>query len=111
MPSPKTIRIAVLLTLLVALAMYAFARENNGFDLSGSLVPAAQIHLGGPARDGIPSIDQPRFVQAAQATFMQPQDRVIGIDYLGIRKAYPIAILNWHEVVNDRFEDRPVAIT
>lgn len=45
----------------------ATARTLNGFDLSGALVPVSAIEAGGPPRDGIPAIDQPRFVQAARA--------------------------------------------
>jgi hypothetical protein len=38
-------------------------------------VPADQIHLGGPPRDGIPSIDRPRFVAAQDADFISDTDR------------------------------------
>jgi hypothetical protein len=96
---------------LIAVIAYAIGRENNGFDLSDTLVPANEIHLGGPPRDGIPAIDHPRFVSADQATFLEPTDRVLGLRQNGVAKAYPIKILNWHEVVNDRFAEEPVAIT
>lgn len=96
---------------LIVAGPAAHAVTKNGFDLSGASIPADEIHHGGPPRDGIPSIDSPRFVGAAAAVFMKPDDRVLGFHHDGIARAYPISILNWHEVVNDRFGDQPVAVT
>lgn len=36
---------------------------------------------------------------------------MIGVQHRGIARAYPIAILNWHEVVNDRYGEEPVVVT
>jgi hypothetical protein len=82
----------------------------NGFNVEGALVPTAQIVRGGPPRDGIPAIDRPRFVSVREA-MLHKDDRVIGVVHRGIARAYPIRILNWHEIVNDRFADEPVAVT
>ncbi|MGR8942354.1 MAG: DUF3179 domain-containing protein [Gammaproteobacteria bacterium] len=87
------------------------AQIKNGFDLRESLVPSGHILRGGPAKNGIPAIDEPRFVAADQARFLRADDSVLGIDYRGISKAYPVNILNWHEIVNDRFNGAPVVIT
>lgn len=87
------------------------AQSKNGFDLEGALVPPEHILSGGPAKDGIPAIDSPRFVEAGQAGFLKADSWVLGMVYQGQAKAYPINILNWHEVVNDRFGDEPVVIT
>ncbi|MBN4079511.1 DUF3179 domain-containing protein [Beggiatoa alba] len=76
---------------------------NNGFDLSNALVPIAQIKHGGPGRDDIPAISDPRFISASQADFLNDNDRILGINLNGETKAYPIRILNYHEIVNDRF--------
>jgi hypothetical protein len=87
------------------------ARAYNGFDVSDALIPASQIHLGRPPRDGIPALDEPRLVTAARADLLQPGDAVLGLALNGVAKAYPIAIMNWHEIVNDRFGTRAVAVT
>ncbi|MEE8240189.1 MAG: DUF3179 domain-containing protein [Nitrospirales bacterium] len=87
------------------------AQMKNGFDLQGSLVPLKEIHHGGPPRDGIPALDQPRFSPAASATYLKPEDRVLGIELNGIVKAYPIRILDWHEIANDDFNGVPVVVT
>ncbi len=84
---------------------------TNGFDLSDTLIPANEIHHGGPPRDGIPAIDDPRFVSADQASFVTDTDRVLGVRHQGVAKAYPIRILNYHEIVNDRFGDEGVVVT
>lgn len=93
------------------LAMAPISFGANGFDLSDSLVPEEDIDFGGPPRDGIPSIDAPRFVSAGDVRFLKPNDPVLGLTRFGYSKAYPVAILNWHEVVNDWIGGERVAIT
>ncbi|HWP66868.1 MAG TPA: DUF3179 domain-containing (seleno)protein [Candidatus Limnocylindria bacterium] len=82
-----------------------------GFDLERASVPPSAIVRGGPPRDGIPAIQKPVFVPAAQAAFLGDRDRVIGLEHAGEARAYPVRILNWHEVVNDRVGGLPVAVT
>ena len=86
------------------------AQTLNGFDLRGALVDPAEIHRGGPPKDGIPAIDRPRFVKAHEAQ-MKPGDRILGVERNGEAKAYPVRILNWHEVVNDSVGGEPVSVT
>ena len=87
------------------------ANSSNGFDLTNSLVPVNEILHGGPARDGIPAINKPVFIKPGQADFLNPDDRVLGISHNGFSKAYPIRILNYHEITNDLFGSSPVVIT
>ena len=75
------------------------------------LVPLEKIIGGGPPKDGIPSIDRPRFVQANDAAFLHDDDLGLGLEYNGIKKFYPFRILVWHEIVNDNIGDFPVLIT
>ena len=100
-----------LAALLIAITLLAQGAEKNGFNLTDALIPEDEIHSGGPPRDGIPSIDEPRFVKPADAHFLQADDRVLGISRNGVSKAYPIAILNWHEIVNDGFAGEPVVVS
>ena len=88
-----------------------YAQSKNGFNLEGSLIPVNEILSGGPAKDGIPAIDNPRFVVADKANYLNDNSIILGINYKGSRKAYPINILNWHEIVNDTFNETPVVIT
>ncbi len=87
------------------------ALAANGFDLSDALVPRTLIEPGGPPRDGIPAIDSPRFVPAAEVDFLRPEDRVLGLTAFGETRAYPVSILVWHEVVNDWIHDLPLVVT
>lgn len=89
----------------------AGAATMNGFDLDGALVPTEEILSGGPPKDGIPAIDKPVFVKASQARSLRDDDRVLAITRNGISKAYPIRIMNWHEIVNDQFGGEGIAIT
>lgn len=84
---------------------------RNGFDLAGALVPVEEILAGGPPKDGIPSIDKPEFAVAGKARAMRGEDMVLGVERNGIAKAYPVLIMNWHEVVNDRFGAEPIVVT
>jgi hypothetical protein len=82
----------------------------NGFDVSAATVPLSAIERGGPPKDGIPAIDKPSFVPASKAS-LRPDDRVLALERNGIARAYPVQILNWHEVVNDRIGSEPIVIT
>ena len=83
----------------------------NGFDVQDTLIPTAAIESGGPPRDGIPTIDQPHFTTAVEADWLQADDRVLGIERNGVARAYPVAILNWHEIVNDIIGGEPITVT
>lgn len=105
-------RLRWLVTLLMLLASQQSAAESkNGFELDDALVPAEEIQQGGPGRDGIRSLDYPAFVSAKDAQFLQAKDRVLGIELNGVARAYPIRILNYHEIVNDAFADRAIVVT
>lgn len=111
---PKSIKNLLRISFAIALtstAYTSFATSNNGFDLSNSLIDKDLILAGGPAKDGIPAIDNPQFITPQSATFLQAADRILGIQMNGISKAYPIAILNWHEIVNDEIKGSQFSIT
>jgi hypothetical protein len=82
------------------------------FDVTRHSVPIEDIRGGGLPKDGIPSLDRPRFVTAREADrFLNSGDRVLAIEQNGVAKAYPIRILNWHDIVNDEVGGQPVAVT
>ena len=102
---------AGLILSILLLSSTVYSKEINGFELDGALIPASQIFSGGPEKDGIPAIDNPKFIKIGAASFMKDSDRVLGITINGTSKAYPIKILNWHEIVNDSIADVSFAIT
>jgi hypothetical protein len=75
-------------------------------------VPLSDIRPGGPPPDGIPPIDDPSFESIADAdTWLEAQSPVLVMDVGGDARAYPLAILTFHEIVNDVVDDRPVLVT
>ncbi len=80
-------------------------------DFSKSNVDLGEILSGGPPKDGIPSIDDPKFVPVAAMTGLGPKEPVIGLVINGDARAYPLRILTWHEICNDVVGGVPVAVT
>ncbi|TAJ12253.1 DUF3179 domain-containing protein [Marinilabiliaceae bacterium JC017] len=77
----------------------------------GWLVPKNEVVSGGPGIDGIPSVDNPMFTDAAgQESFLKGTDLVVGIKIGDEIRAYPHDILDWHEIVNDQVDDTAFAI-
>ena len=77
-----------------------------------SIVPLDQIVNGGPPPDGIPSIDNPKFISVQEASkFLEDSELVLGLNINGDIRAYPLQILVWHEIVNDEIGGVPVAVT
>ena len=67
---------------------------------------------GGPPRDGIPPIDQPKFIEnQLAAQWLKPNDPVIALEINGDARAYPLQILTWHEIINDVVGEIAVTIT
>ncbi len=103
---------ALLVAVAAALVAIPVAAQGlNGFDLRGALVPVEEIVRGGPPRDGIPALSDPKFEPAAQARWLEDDDRVLALEEGRGAKAYPIRILNWHELVNDELGGEPVLVT
>jgi len=84
---------------------------QKGFQLSNLLIPVNEIKDGGPPPDGIPSIDRPKFENVIDANFIKEKENVLGVYYNGIAKAYPIKIMDLHEIVNDQFGDQAITVT
>jgi hypothetical protein len=80
-------------------------------DFSKTLVPLDEFQSGGPPKDGIPAIDNPRFMRVADVDWLQDREPVIALTVEESTRAYPIQILMWHEIVNDTIGDVPVAVT
>jgi len=88
-------------------------RDTFGYDeTSPASVEFEQMYQGCPSRDCIPSIDDPTYVTADQAgDFLGDEELVIAMDHNGERRAWPIRILDFHEIVNDTIGGDPVAVT
>ncbi len=60
-----------------------------------------EIRWGGVLRDGIPPLKNPKMIPAAQATYLQDDNVVFGVEIHGDARAYPKRILAWHEMFKD----------
>jgi hypothetical protein len=95
--------------------------ESYGFDLSACSVPQHLLGTAGLPRDGIQPLVHPDTLSPAEAAeipwgghgkgaFLIPSERVIGVEIDGHARAYPLSILNWHEVANDRLAGRDIVV-
>ena len=74
-------------------------------------VPFEEIFSGGPGRDGIPPIDNPKFTSISGGNaWLGAKEPVIFLEINGEAKAFPLQILTWHEIVNDVVGGVPVTV-
>jgi len=75
-------------------------------------VPLQKIFTVLPLRGNLPSITRPDFVPAGDGdAFLKEDDEVIGINFNGVKRAYPVKIMRQHIIVNDMASDTPFLIT
>lgn len=87
-------------------------QENWKTDFSRYAVDPDEIVSGGPPKDGIPAIDDPRFVTVRQANrYIDKNEPVAVVRRNGVTRAYPLQILIWHEIVNDVVGGDPITVT
>lgn len=70
-----------------------------------------EIVFGGVPVEGIPALDQPAHQGAAEATYLSDSERVFGVSVGGAQRAYPLRILDWHEMLNDVVGGEPVTLS
>ena len=73
-------------------------------------ISLTELLAGGPPKDGIPSIDKPKFDTPKTMPFKE-DETVIGVFLNGEARAYPYSILNWHEIVNDKIGNTSITVT
>lgn len=97
---------------------------SYGFDLSTCLVPRDLIAATGFPKDGVPALTDPNVFtraemeafdkqmrKAHQGKFVVDHERVIGVVLGDEARAYPLRLLAWHQVINDRLGNVPIAVT
>lgn len=93
---------------------------SYGFDLRPCLVPSETLVSSGLPRDGLADLDRPLLLDLAgvdsltaamRGKYLVSTDRVVGMVINGCARAWPLRVLNWHEVVNDTLGGRAVAVT
>lgn len=100
------------LFIILPLMWKAYERFDplNGFDVSQGSIVAEAITGGGPGRDDIPALTDPEML-AADESNLAPDARVLGLVVGGEARAFPLNIMNWHEIVNIRVADRDLVVS
>ena len=109
-------RIAPLLVTTAVALLSSCGGSNNPdptgtFDLASCSVPNDLIYFGGQVRDGIPALVDPDTETAGNALFIENSARVLGVVVDGHARAYPLAMMWWHEVANDILGDSAALVT
>lgn len=112
LPTTAASPAALPVTLLPDEAPPAGAAREFTTDFSRHSVPYDEILSGGPPKDGIPSIDDPKFETISYADlWLGDREPVILVRVGDDARAYPIQVLMWHEIVNDEVGGLPLTIT
>lgn len=112
--SPRTATASRLAQLCVGAALLPLLAAPAGANPSSVSLGKFRDNIvsGGPPKDGIPSIDNPRFTSASKANdFLDDDDAVFGVVIDGEARAYPRHILVLHEIVNDELQGKNIAVT
>ena len=86
-----------------------FTQEKVRLDLT-------KINWGGVLKDdgsgisSIPALVNPTMISPEEASYLRDHDRVFGVSINGDVRAYPLRIMNWHEMANDVVGGKPVAL-
>ncbi len=89
-----------------------FSQRGWQTDFTKRTIDYNEIRSGGPPKDGIPALDSPTFESITDAgDWLTDTDPVIVLEIVGQTRAYPLSILIWHEIVNDKLAGRPVTVT
>lgn len=68
------------------------------------------IQFSGAAIEGFPTLDPPPLIAAEAATYLEPDELVVGVAIDGDARAYPLRIVDWHETVNDTVGGIPLTV-
>lgn len=119
--SYRIVRIAILAAIgwwvinstgIVSAQLLPSSLEWPNTDFDTAIVDMDEIMSGGPPKDGIPALDDPKFVSQAEAdAWLDAQEPVIVVSVEDEARAYPIQILMFHEIVNDTLNGKPLSIT
>jgi hypothetical protein len=104
--------VALALPLAAAAQVSGFERDWPRTDFSRTGIDLSEVISGGPPKDGIPALDTPRFLPAADEQRLDDREPVMAYaPARGPARAYPLRYLMWHEIVNDEVDGVPVAVT
>lgn len=77
----------------------------------GWLIPFSLLVSGGVTKDGIPTLNNPAMIPAAQVDYLDDDALVTGLVVNGEPRAYPYAVTDWHETINEDFPNNPLTLS
>jgi len=98
-----------LLTQFASANVEEWKKEFPKTNFEKTTISFFEVLSGGPPRDGIPPIDKPVFVSVDNG--IGENEPVIYLELNGEAKIYPMQVLTYHEIVNDKIGGVPVAVT
>ncbi|MGM0546526.1 MAG: DUF3179 domain-containing protein [Bacteroidota bacterium] len=104
----------IILLLGISLSSYGQSQDLPGWktNTDKTTIELDELKQGGPPKDGIPSIDDPKFLSTDRAqSWITDKEPVIAVEYEGTVRAYPLQVMIWHEIVNDRINGDPLLVT
>lgn len=93
-----------------AVATRATVNDSDGTSIADRYADYEIVTL--LPRDAIPAIDEPEFMDVAEADqFYTPEEFVMGVEFEGDARAYSVGLLSTHEIVNDTVGGVKIAVT
>jgi len=81
-------------------------------NFSKTSIDLSELNSGGPGKDGIPAIIHPKFISIEDASdWINEKEPVIVVEINKKTRAYPLQILIWHEIVNDKIDETSILVT
>ncbi|MBT5515805.1 MAG: DUF3179 domain-containing protein [Rhodospirillaceae bacterium] len=111
---PMLAAIAMLLSADITIAADGVQYWSNEFpntDFTKHSIEFSEIRSDGATKDSIPTITQPTFIPARKVRGLGPLEPVLSVVVGSDARAYPLRIMLWHEIVNDRVGDTPLLVS
>jgi len=87
----------------------AFAEFLN--PVFASTIRWDEIVWGGVKKDGIPALNNPKMIPAQEASYLKDKDDIFGLYLNGDAHAYPLRIINWHEMINTEIGGKSISLS
>lgn len=81
------------------------------YDGAPARVRLTEVVWGGVRVDEIPTLMNPDTIPAGEAKYLGAGELVFGAAVNGEYRAYPLRIMDWHELLNDEIGGEPVALS
>ena len=107
----KTKYIKLLFIIMLVFLPFCANQLADSASSDGWLIPEGEIRDGGPGKDGIAAISNPKFIPIEEVSFLLESDLIIGIQTGDFVRAFPHPILDQHEIANHTIENTSFALT